>query len=142
VGSVNVIHTVSTCWQDNQLDLRPEIVLISICAVKNNKIKKFRNIFVKPEFGFVSTYCKGKTGLSQKDVYLGLKLKDALSILEEDYSFSKKRLVVWTRSTLDNIKRDCFTKRVKHKLPSDIIKIGKNFDEPSDAKKLAEFFIK
>ena len=126
------------------MDLRSEIVRFSICSVKNNKIKKHRTIFVKPVLGFVSNYCKGLTGISQKDVYLGLKLKDALKILEEEYSLSKKDLVVWSSQTTDSLKRDCFIKKVEFNLPKTIIDVKKklsNMRAPKNAKELAELFI-
>lgn len=110
LDKILVIDVESTCWEGYPPPGEmSEIIEIGLCLVDVQTLERSdrRSILVQPQRSAVGAFCTKLTTLTQEMVDRGVPLGDAIQILIDEYTSSKRLFASWGDYDRDQFQRNC-----------------------------------
>ena len=96
--NILVVDVEATCWNDNRLNPRNEIIEIGIAVIdiKTKTLTESRSIIVTPPTTEISAFCTQLTTLTPEFVQAhGIPFKNAMDICRSEYKMHRNVFASW-----------------------------------------------
>jgi len=117
IDQIIVIDIESTCWQDKPpAGQESEIIEIGICPIDvfSGKRLEKESILVKTEKSQVSEFCTQLTTLTQAQVDRGISLKEACTILKNQYQSQQRIWASFGDYDRRQFEKQCLSKKISY----------------------------